>query len=173
MVVTTDPQTLPEPSTWYLVTDWLIATPSGTKRGTGKTTSVAEVVRLYGLRAWVEQSYKQVKMTLGWVEYQACNSRAIQRHWVLVYCVFKFCWWQSAQPVVEGNLDKVAALLPERRPQPAPATGEKKPRRSSSPKLVVAQRAPVSAQLAGEPALMLKRYWRAYSSALPPSALQD
>jgi hypothetical protein len=28
--------------------------------------SVAEVVRLYGLRMWGEQSYKQVKPVLGW-----------------------------------------------------------------------------------------------------------
>ena len=149
VVVTTDPQTLPELSTWYLVTNLSIVAPSRAKRETGKTASVAEVVRLYGLRAWVEQGYKQVKMTLGWAEYQVRNSRAIQRHWILVYCAFTFCWWQSAQPVGEGNLDKVAALLPERWPLLAPAKGEKKSRRSSSPKLVVAQRTPASTQLAG------------------------
>jgi hypothetical protein len=30
---------------------------------------VAEVVRLYGLRNWVEQSYKQVKGELGWADF--------------------------------------------------------------------------------------------------------
>lgn len=29
-----------------------------------------EVIRLYGLRQWVEQSYTQVKHALGWSQYQ-------------------------------------------------------------------------------------------------------
>ncbi len=33
--------------------------------------SLEEVVHLYGLRMWVEQSYKQVKHALGWSQYQA------------------------------------------------------------------------------------------------------
>jgi hypothetical protein len=32
--------------------------------------SVAEVVRLYGMRIWVEQCYEQVKHALGWSAYQ-------------------------------------------------------------------------------------------------------
>jgi hypothetical protein len=32
--------------------------------------SAAEVVRLYGIRMWVQQSYKQVKDALGWSDYQ-------------------------------------------------------------------------------------------------------
>jgi hypothetical protein len=46
--------------------------------------SVAEVVRLYGLRMWVEQSYKQVKHALGWSDYQVRTDTAIRRHWQLV-----------------------------------------------------------------------------------------
>jgi hypothetical protein len=83
VVVTTDPLTLPALNTWYLITNLLTAT-------------VAEVVRLYGLRMWVEQSYKQVKTTLGWAHYQVRSDIAIRRHWTLVCCAFTFCWWQAA-----------------------------------------------------------------------------
>jgi hypothetical protein len=68
-----------------------------TTSGPRVSTPLVEIVRLYGLRAWVEQSYKQVKTTLGWAQYQVRSSRAIQRHWILVYCAFTFCWWQAAQ----------------------------------------------------------------------------
>jgi hypothetical protein len=43
---------------------------------------VAEVVRLYGLRMWGEQSYKQVKPVLGW------SDLAIRRHWQLACLAF-------------------------------------------------------------------------------------
>src|SRR5947209_20195391 len=54
---------------------------------------LAEVVRLYGLRNWVEQGYKQVKDELGWADFMVRKDRAIRRHWQLVCCAFSFCWW--------------------------------------------------------------------------------
>ncbi len=54
---------------------------------------MAEVVRLYGLRMWVEQSYKQAKHALGWSDYRVRSDPAIRRHWQLVFCAFSFCWW--------------------------------------------------------------------------------
>ena len=54
---------------------------------------LSEVVRLYSLRMWVEQSYKQVKHVLGWSDYQVRSDLAISRHWQLVICAFSFCWW--------------------------------------------------------------------------------
>jgi hypothetical protein len=54
-----------------------------------------EVVRLYGLRIWVEQSYKQVKQSLGWAQYQVRTDLAIRRHWQLICCAFSFCWWAA------------------------------------------------------------------------------
>ncbi len=50
------------------------------------------MVRLYGLRNWVEQGYKQVKGELGWADFQVRSDRAIRRHWTLVCCAFSFCW---------------------------------------------------------------------------------
>ncbi len=93
VVATTDPKELPEKRTWYLGTnlphpDSDLATESDLA-----PASVAEVVRLYGLRMWVEQSYKQVKHVLGWSDYQVRSDVAIRRHWQLVCCAFSLCWW--------------------------------------------------------------------------------
>jgi SRSO17 transposase len=92
VVATTDPTTLPEGSTWYLVTN-LPAPDAAPREGAHPAADVGEIVRLYGLRIWVEQSYKQVKQSLGWAQYQVRSDRAIRRHWQLVCCAFSFCWW--------------------------------------------------------------------------------
>ena len=54
---------------------------------------LAEVVRLYGLRQWVEQSFRQIKGELGFSDFQVRSDRAIRRHWEMVLCAFSFCWW--------------------------------------------------------------------------------
>ncbi len=83
VVVTTDPATLPDHTTWYLATNL----PAG-------EADLAEVVRLYGLRMWIEQAYRQTKHALGWSQYQVRSDAAIRRHWQLVCCAFSFCWRQ-------------------------------------------------------------------------------
>ena len=95
VVATTDPTTLPALSTWYLVTN-LPAPNAPERETTHPTADLAEIVRLYGLRNWVEQSYKQVKQALGWAQYQVRGDRAIRRHWQLVCCAFSFCWWAAS-----------------------------------------------------------------------------
>ena len=79
---TTDRRALPSLSTWYLTTNL----PAPLK----------EIVRLYGLRNWVEQSYKQMKDELGWADFMVRRDRAIRRHWTLVFCAFTFCRWHDA-----------------------------------------------------------------------------
>jgi len=86
VITTPDPAILPEPATWYLETTLSLA-----------EADLAEVVRLYGLRTWVEQAYKQVKGSLGWSQYQVRSDRAIRRHWALVQCAFAFCWWAEGR----------------------------------------------------------------------------
>jgi hypothetical protein len=54
---------------------------------------LAKVVRLYALRSWIEQSYKQLKNSLGWAQYQDRKDFSIRHLWRLVRCVFAFCWW--------------------------------------------------------------------------------
>jgi hypothetical protein len=61
VIATTEPATLPKPSTMYLITN--LPHPEhaeGHWSGLAKA-SLEEIVWLYGLRMWVEQSYKQVK----------------------------------------------------------------------------------------------------------------
>jgi len=91
VVATTDPATLPDHTTWYLATN---LPPDNADR--------AEVVRLYGLRMWVEQSYKQTKHALGWSQYQVRSDAAMRRHWQLVCCAFAFCWWHRP-PAPDGD----------------------------------------------------------------------
>src|SRR5207302_760154 len=76
VVATTDPTTLPELSTWYLVTN-LPAPPPPPQERIHPAAALAEIVRLYGLRNWVEESDKQVKQALGWAQYQVRSDRAI------------------------------------------------------------------------------------------------
>jgi hypothetical protein len=93
VVATTDPATLPALSTWYLLTN--LPRPGSPRAAASPLApaDLAEVVRLYGLRLWVEQGYKQVKDELGWADFQVRSDAAIQRHWHLVCCAFSFCWW--------------------------------------------------------------------------------
>jgi DDE superfamily endonuclease len=107
VVATTDPATLPKLTTWYLVTN--LPRP-GRRRAAAAAfapADLAEVVRLYSLRNWVEQSYKQVKHELGWADFQVRSDRAIRRHWTLVCCAFSFCWraWFATPPPAPSPAD--------------------------------------------------------------------
>ena len=95
VVATTDPKELPDKATWYLTTN--LPHPdsersSSREEGALAPADLSEVVRMYGLRMWVEHSYKQVKHVLGWSDYQVRSDLAIRRHWQLVLCAFCFCW---------------------------------------------------------------------------------
>jgi DDE superfamily endonuclease len=94
VAATTDPATLPKESTWYLATN--LPTPGSPQAAKWPipAADLEEVGRLYGLRNWVEQSYKQAKGELGWADFQVRSDRAIRRHWELVCCAFCFCWWE-------------------------------------------------------------------------------
>jgi hypothetical protein len=109
VVATSDPRTLPKASTWYLITTLPLP---GTRRAAEHpalpAADLAEVVRLYGLRQWVEQGYKQVKQELGWADFQVRSDRAIRRHWALVCCAFSFCWWTEDHP--HGRERQAAAV---------------------------------------------------------------
>ena len=98
IISTTDPITLPKASTFYLVTHLAVPDSQRAAESPLEAADLAEVVRLYGRRMWVEQSYKQVKYALGWSQYQVRSDRAIRRHWQLVCCAFSFCWYHDAHP---------------------------------------------------------------------------
>ena len=108
VAVTTDPARLPADSTWYLLTN--LPHPDAPHAATSPFTpsALTEIARLYGLRTWVEQGYKQMKQELGWADWQVRSDRAIRRHWALVCCAFSFCWWAwsrapDTHPVPSGT----------------------------------------------------------------------
>jgi len=100
VVATADPGTLPDKATWYLVTN--LPRPGGPRERESPwpAAPLAGIVRIYGLRHWVEQSYKQVMDELGWADFQVRSDIAICRHQALVNCAFSFCWsaWLTSQP---------------------------------------------------------------------------
>jgi SRSO17 transposase len=98
VIATTDPLTLPDLTTFYLVTNLPAQASPRAAESTLPAATLEEVVRLYGLRMWVEQSYKHVKHELGWSQYQVRSDRAMRRHWQLVCCAFSFCWYHASHP---------------------------------------------------------------------------
>jgi hypothetical protein len=155
VVATTDPASLPEHTTWYLVTN-LPAPASARAREEGAlpAAGLAEIVRLYGLRNWVEQSYKQTRGSLGWSQYQVRSDLAMRRHWQLVCCAFSFCWYQQSHATAA-----VVAPAPSEQAEDAPASldpaaGEAAGRgenqdRARPPAMHLASSAPPGAGVAG------------------------
>ena len=133
IVATTDPQSLPDLSTWYLVTNLPAPGVDSATQPLFAPANLEEVIRLYGLRMWVEQSYKQVKHALGWSQYQVRSDQAMRRHWQLVCCAFSFCWYHASHPcsrlVAEEMKESEADVhTPTNVPAPAVGTGEKNQR---------------------------------------------
>ena len=106
VVATTDPAALPVISTWYLTTNLPQPGSPRAAEAAHAPADLAELVRLYGLRNWVEQGYKQVKHQLGWADFMVRSDRAIRRHWQLVCCAFSFCWqaWFAEEVATAGRL---------------------------------------------------------------------
>ncbi|MBO0795678.1 MAG: hypothetical protein J2P36_32715, partial [Ktedonobacteraceae bacterium] len=98
IVATTDPQTLPDLSTWYLVTNLPALAQCAGSEPLFPPADLEEVIRLSGLRTWVEQSDQQIKQALGWSKSQVRSDKAIRRHWQLVCCAFSFCWYHASHP---------------------------------------------------------------------------
>ena len=123
VVATADPGTLPDKATWYLVTN--LPRPGGPREADSDhpAAGLAEIVRIYGIRHWIEQGYKQVKDELGWADFQVRSDIAIRRHQALVNCAFSFCWdaW-FAHPAPH----EPAA------PRPGPGRGERGARRQAA-----------------------------------------
>ena len=116
VVATADPATLPDKVTWYLVTN--LPRPGGPREpgSPHPAAGLAEIVRLYSIRNWIEQSYKQVKDELGWADFQVRSDIAIRRHQALVNCAFSFCWaaWFAEHPPQHDAV-----------PPPGPGGGER------------------------------------------------
>lgn len=133
VIATTDPVTLPDLTTFYLVTNLPAPGSQRAQESDLVAASLEEVVRWYGLRMWVEQSYKHVKHELGWSQYQVRSDQAIRRHWQLVCCAFSFCWYHASHPSESTTqeareLSESAVPLQSSVPAEAVGTGEKNQR---------------------------------------------
>ncbi|MBE9054419.1 IS701 family transposase [Nostocales cyanobacterium LEGE 11386] len=73
--ITTDPETMPENSTSFIMTNL---------QGNLKKT----LGDLYGLRTWVEYGFRQCKQELGWTDYRFTNFKDIERWWEIIFCVY-------------------------------------------------------------------------------------
>ena len=145
MAVTTDPATLPANSSWYLTTNLPAPETPRAEESPLACASVEEIVRLYGLRMWVEQSYKQVKGELGFSDFQVCSDRAILRHWHLVFCAFSFCWWAYIRRY--ANM-AITDALPETQPVGEEAGGKRRgERKGASSSAVMAASSAAGAKL--------------------------
>jgi hypothetical protein len=122
VVATADPAALPDKATWYLATN--LPRPGGSREADSPHPAAdpAEIVRIYGIRHWIEQSYKQVKDELGWADFQVRSDAAIRRHQALVNCAFSFCWdaW-FAEPAPPSATTTAEAAAGERGSRTSPA----------------------------------------------------
>lgn len=73
--ITTDPETMPENSTTFVMTNL----QENLKKTLGD---------LYGLRTWVEYGFRQCKQELGWTDYRFTNFKDIERWWEIIFCVY-------------------------------------------------------------------------------------
>ena len=72
---TTAPETMPENSTSFIMTNL----QGNLKKILGD---------LYGLRTWVEYGFRQCKQELGWTDYRFTNFKDIERWWEIIFCVY-------------------------------------------------------------------------------------
>lgn len=76
--ITTDPETMPENSTSFVMTNI-----------SEKTSKLKKVLgNLYGLRTWVEYGFRQCKQELGWTDYRFTNFREIEKWWEIIMSAY-------------------------------------------------------------------------------------
>jgi hypothetical protein len=168
VVVTTNPTTLPEMSTWYLISNLPVPDSERAKTAGIRAASLEEIVRLYGVRMWVEQSYKQIKGALGWAEYQVRSDQAIQRHWSIVCCAFTFCWWHASHTAAGAQLSEVTRDGVEPPEGPSELAVEKKNGQPGAPATlcILASRIAASSSLVGA----VDNAWAVLASVVDTSA---
>lgn len=73
--VTTDPETMPENSTSFIMTN----IQGNVKKILGN---------LYGLRTWIEYGFRQCKQELGWTDYRFTSFKEIEKWWEIIFSVY-------------------------------------------------------------------------------------
>ena len=82
--ITTDSLTLPDSSTWYVMSKYPEITPR-------------EVGNFYGLRAWVEYGLKQSKNERGWADFYLTRYPDIERWWEIIFSTYLMVSLHSEQ----------------------------------------------------------------------------
>ena len=76
--ITTEPETLPDNSTSFVMTNLQ-----------GKTGQIKKILgNLYGLRTWVEYGFRQCKQELGWTDYRFTKFSDIEKWWELIFSAY-------------------------------------------------------------------------------------
>ena len=91
--VTTDPETIPENSTSFVMTN------IQENRSTMKKT----LGNLYGLRTWIEYGFRQCKQELGWTHYRFTNFQEIEKWWEIIFSAY---WMISSHSQAFSNLNQ-------------------------------------------------------------------
>jgi SRSO17 transposase len=101
--ITTDPETMPENSTTFVMTNL---------QGNLKKT----LGDLYGLRTWVEYGFRQCKQELGWTDYRFTNFKDIERWWEIIFCVYTMISLNSPAFLSLNQSSKIPANAKENKP---------------------------------------------------------
>ncbi|MER6076282.1 hypothetical protein ABT187_47730 [Streptomyces sp. NPDC001817] len=144
-MATTDPARLPEKATWYLATNLPHPDAPHATTSPHPPADLAEIIRLYGLRPWIEQSYRQIKDELGWADFQVRSDQ----------------WFAPPGPWMSPR--------PTRAPTRGQRGGPAIPHQPQPPCWSRALRA-IRSWLT--PAITLTRWWRAWTDTDPPCELQ-
>jgi SRSO17 transposase len=91
--ITTDPETMPENSTSFIMTN-IQSSRSKMKKTLGN---------LYGLRTWVEYGFRQCKQELGWTNYRFTNFYEINKWWEIIFSAY---WMISSHSQLFDDLNQ-------------------------------------------------------------------
>lgn len=76
--ITTDPETMPENTTSFVMTNL-----------TGQTNQIKKILgNLYGLRTWIEYGFRQCKQELGWTDYRLTKFEEIEKWWEIIMSAY-------------------------------------------------------------------------------------
>ena len=95
--ITTDPETMPENSTSFVMTN-IQSSRSKMKKTLGN---------LYGLRTWVEYGFRQCKQELGWTNYRFTNFHEINKWWEIIFSAY---WMISSHSKLFDDLNQDQTL---------------------------------------------------------------
>src|SRR5919199_1313617 len=98
--ITTDPETMPENSTSFVMTNL---------QGNLKKT----LGNLYGLRTWVEYGFRQCKQELGWTDYRFTSFKDIEKWWEIIFSVSTMVSLNS-QPFLSLNQQQTSKIEKKR-----------------------------------------------------------